>query len=200
DMIMNKNKILIWLKEFKCDWLPQNVSNDNCLLRLLTNKIDELEQLLIHEKDTSIEERHERVNTTTSDINQRFISIQESREPFVFVTPSNKRIQIDDDDEKNENNSRPRIRIKRINLAEAELYLPTAWILGKAKSKSGRKKGKKTISAIVLNGNKSKINTQTNKSTLSSISDTNICKCCFFLVLKFAYKTRSPSMSIIFIQ
>ncbi|CAF5006149.1 unnamed protein product, partial [Rotaria socialis] len=128
-MKMNKNNILIWLKEFKCNWLPQNVSNDNCLFQLLTNKIDELEQLLIHEKDTSIAERHERANTTTSDINQSFISTEESHEPFVFMTPPNKRIQIDDDDEKKENPSRPKIRIKRITLAEAELYLPTAWIL-----------------------------------------------------------------------
>ncbi|CAF5000728.1 unnamed protein product, partial [Rotaria socialis] len=60
---------------------------------------------------------------------------------------------IDDDDEKKENPSRPKIRIKRITLAEAELYLPTAWILGKGKSKRGRKKDKKTISTIVLNGN-----------------------------------------------
>ncbi|CAF3547502.1 unnamed protein product [Rotaria socialis] len=173
-MKMNKNNILIWLKEFKCNWLPQNVSNDNCLFQLLTNKIDELEQLLIHEKDTSIAERHERANTTTSDINQSFISTEESHEPFVFMTPPNKRIQIDDDDEKKENPSRPKIRIKRITLAEAELYLPTAWILGKGKSKRGRKKDKKTISTIVLNGNKAKRNTQTNKSILSSIPDTDM--------------------------
>ncbi|CAM4949592.1 unnamed protein product [Rotaria socialis] len=174
NMKMNKNNILIWLKEFKCNWLPQNVSNDNCLFQLLTNKIDELEQLLIHEKDTSVAERHERANTTTSDINQSFISTEESHEPFVFMTPPNKRIQIDDDDEKKENPSRPKIRIKRITLAEAELYLPTAWILGKGKSKRGRKKDKKTISTIVLNGNKAKRNTQTNKSILSSIPDTDM--------------------------
>jgi hypothetical protein len=44
---MTTNKVLIWLKEFKRSWLPQNISNDNHLMELITNKLRELEQLLI---------------------------------------------------------------------------------------------------------------------------------------------------------
>jgi hypothetical protein len=43
---MDKNQVLIWLKEFKYSWLPQHISNDTYLLELIRNKIHEFEQLL----------------------------------------------------------------------------------------------------------------------------------------------------------
>jgi len=46
-MAMNTNKVLIWLKNFKCTWLFQNILNDPQLIELISNKLHELEQLLI---------------------------------------------------------------------------------------------------------------------------------------------------------
>ena len=41
------NQALTWLQVFKSVWLPQNISTDNHLLESLTNKLDELEELLM---------------------------------------------------------------------------------------------------------------------------------------------------------
>lgn len=46
-MAMNTNKVLIWLKNFKYTWLFQNILNDPQLIELISNKLHELEQLLI---------------------------------------------------------------------------------------------------------------------------------------------------------
>jgi hypothetical protein len=45
-MTTNTNQVSIWLKEFQYTWLPQHISNNTRLLKLITNKLHELEQLL----------------------------------------------------------------------------------------------------------------------------------------------------------
>ncbi len=46
-MSINTNEVLLWLKNFKCEWLSQNILDDPNLIELICNKICELEQLLI---------------------------------------------------------------------------------------------------------------------------------------------------------
>jgi hypothetical protein len=46
-MAMDTNKVLIWLQNFKYKWLLQNILNDPHLIELISNKLRELEQLLI---------------------------------------------------------------------------------------------------------------------------------------------------------
>jgi hypothetical protein len=43
---MNRNKVFLWLKNFKYTWLPQNILNDTHLIELISTKLHELEQLL----------------------------------------------------------------------------------------------------------------------------------------------------------
>jgi hypothetical protein len=44
---MNITEVLNWLNDFKHSWLSQNLLNDTRLIQLITNKLHELEQLLI---------------------------------------------------------------------------------------------------------------------------------------------------------
>ncbi len=46
-MTMNITEVLNWLNDFKHSWLSQNLLNDTRLIQLITNKLHELEQLLI---------------------------------------------------------------------------------------------------------------------------------------------------------
>jgi hypothetical protein len=46
-MTNNTDQVLIWLKEFQHNWLPENLSNDIHLLELIRTKFYELERLLI---------------------------------------------------------------------------------------------------------------------------------------------------------
>jgi len=126
---MNKNKLLIWLKDFKYKWLPQNILNDTHLIELISNKLHEFEQLIIlennqNDNEISIETEHQ-CNTeqrTSPDIHS----------------------QIDDE---KETFHRPTILLKRILLAEAEQYLPSAW---KTKSKTDQKNVEKDHQIIPI--------------------------------------------------
>ncbi|CAF1137521.1 unnamed protein product [Rotaria sordida] len=169
DMIMNENNILKWLKEFKFNWLPQHISNDTHLLQLITNQINEFEQLLIQnnqvENDSSIENNYQCTNS--SDIRQFDLSTQQQQqqqsENFLCISSD----KHDVDNKKQENYSRPAIRLKRISLAEAERFLPLSWKTS-TKSKPGRKKRKIIFSKFIFNGKKAKKDAQTNKTFVST--------------------------------
>jgi len=163
---MNKNKLLMWLKDFKCTWLPQHILNDTHLIGLISNKLHELEQLVIlennqNENEILIETEHQRVKSCDTE------SIVLSTEQRSLPTPPDIHNQIDDEKEKC---YRPAIRLKRISLAEAEQFLPPAWKT--IKSKNDRKKGKKRSSINYTKRKKNKKNTQTNKIlSLSTTQD-----------------------------
>ncbi|CAF1241483.1 unnamed protein product [Rotaria sp. Silwood1] len=165
---MNKDNVSIWLNQFKSNWLPQTISNDTQLLQLITNKINELEQLLLQnnqiESESSIEVIYQ--SAISPDI-QEFIPLiqEEQTSESCLLTSSDKHNHIDVDNGKRENICRPAIRLKRISLAEAELYLPIAWKT--TKPKRSRKKKKRRLSKFSSNGRKTKKNAQTNKILLS---------------------------------
>ena len=46
-MTNNTNQLLTWLKNFKNNWLLQNIPNDIHLLQTIKSKLSELEQLII---------------------------------------------------------------------------------------------------------------------------------------------------------
>ena len=54
---MNTNKVLVWLKDFKYTWLSENIFNDSHLIELISNKLHELEQLLIGKYPTSLKKK-----------------------------------------------------------------------------------------------------------------------------------------------
>ncbi len=45
-MTTNTNQLFIWLKEFQYTWLPQHITNNTRLFKLITDKLRELEHLL----------------------------------------------------------------------------------------------------------------------------------------------------------
>ena len=45
-MTTNTNQLSIWLKEFQYSWLPQYITKNTSLFKLITNKLRELEHLL----------------------------------------------------------------------------------------------------------------------------------------------------------
>jgi hypothetical protein len=154
-MAMDTNKVLIWLQNFKYKWLLQNILNDPHLIELISNKLRELEQLLIqdHSDENEIDEDQcDQVNNT---------------EVIVLSNKgSNIQIPIENENKKSEEFNRPSIRLKRIPLAEAEVYLPSAWKI--PKSKRGQKKRQKNLSMSYSKRKKTKKNTQTMKSIPSS--------------------------------
>ncbi len=146
---MNTNKVLIWLKNFKYTWLFQNILNDPQLIELISNKLHELEQLLIRnlffpgKKNTqeiffflSIED-HPDENEITSE-NENQCDKTSDTDVIVLSTtqcslPTSSHIQtpVENEHNKSEEFNRPAIRLKRISLAEAEDYLPSAWKIRK---------------------------------------------------------------------
>ncbi|CAF2939643.1 unnamed protein product [Rotaria sp. Silwood2] len=172
-MIMNKENLLTCLEDFKLNWLPQNISNDNPLHHLITNKINELEQLLIPIENNQIENESSNANNYqrgNSSDTQEFVFLTQHQQELsesCLLTPSNKDDQIDVDDEKKENSCGPIIRIKRISLAEAERFLPVAWKIN-TKPKRDVKRKKKRYSKLYFGGRKSKKNAQTNQMLLSA--------------------------------
>lgn len=53
-MTNNTNQVLVWLKDFKKSWLPQNIPNDHRLLKSIKTKLFELEQLIIGKLNFSV--------------------------------------------------------------------------------------------------------------------------------------------------
>ena len=178
---MNTNEVLNWVKNFKYSWLPDNITNDTQLIALISNKLYELEQLLIRKYSfpgkKNILYLFFCLIENTPDENE--ITIE--NETPALLTPIDNHQQTD---EENETFSRPIIRIKRITLTEAERYAPPGWKTRKdikkffsnnqfsffflAKSKGGgrRKKGRKkpSITSPIQKRNKKTTSTIPNES------------------------------------
>ncbi|UJR31361.1 hypothetical protein I4U23_018855 [Adineta vaga] len=171
-MTMNSDKIFSWVKDFKDFWLPQNIPNNRHLFELITNKFNELEYLL--NRNTQHENQSSIVNTYQYDhpntIEQVDLSTQQAPECSLPTLPDRNN-HIDENIENREQFYRPAIRIKRIPLAEAELFLPEGWKL--TKSKRGRKKGQKKSATINSNANPIKKSPRKIKVPLASTQDAN---------------------------
>jgi len=159
---MDTSKVLNWLKDFKCTWLSQHILNDTRLIELISNKLHELEQLLIQDNQNENEIFIETENQSANSCDTEPIIL--SPEQSSLSTPPDVHIPIND--EKKEKFSRPAIRLKRISLAEAENFLPPGW--KPTKSKGGRKKSKKRSSMNYTKRKRNKKNTQINKILSSS--------------------------------
>jgi hypothetical protein len=133
---MNRNKVFLWLKDFKYTWLPHNILNDTHLIELISTKLHELEQLLnrkyLFEKKNTEFYFFLSIENNPGE-NGIFIESEDqcdtepiilSTEQHSLPTPPNVYNQIDDGNEKL---YRPAIRLKRISLAEAENFLPAVW-------------------------------------------------------------------------
>ena len=55
------DQTILWLKDFKSNWLPQHASTDVHLVELITAKLLELERLLLGNENTSIHPEREKI-------------------------------------------------------------------------------------------------------------------------------------------
>jgi len=92
---MDTSKVLNWLKDFKCTWLSQHILNDTRLIELISNKLHELEQLLIQDNQNENEIFIETENQSANSCDTEPIIL--SPEQSSLSTPPDIHIPINDE-------------------------------------------------------------------------------------------------------
>ena len=140
---MSVCKVLSWVDEFKNNWLPKYIPNNHDLTGLIINKINELEHILTRKRRllgkngevsmvcSSVSAENTPNVNESSDFNECQHEPGDTSHQDDIPIPTVLSSHTDEDIENQELFSRPSIRIKRIPLAEAELYMPEEWKLGK---------------------------------------------------------------------